>query len=168
MGTRVPDNDADGPGTYPWTNASNATASDNSYAVSASSIPSSDFMDWLKASNFGFSIPSHATLDGIEVTVELKAAASGDTVDFNCVLVIGNATTGAFRNHLNQSPPTSDTTFTFGGASDKWGASPSIANINSSTFGVMFRARTPAAGGDPTLNNAIQVDHITMKIYYRA
>ena len=57
-------------GTQAWANPSNAGSSNDSYATRTLSGVS----DYLRATNFGFAIPSGATIDGILVEVEKRAA----------------------------------------------------------------------------------------------
>jgi len=75
----MPDTGAISPGTLAddaavgavaWTNPGNAASSDNAYAVfSTSGVQQSHY---LKATNFGFSIPAGATIDGVAVSIERK------------------------------------------------------------------------------------------------
>jgi hypothetical protein len=60
-------------GTVAWTNPTNAGASDNSYATIGTSGRCGVFTGhYLKATNFGFSIPVGATITGILVEIERK------------------------------------------------------------------------------------------------
>ena len=65
-------------GTRPWDNPDYAKASDNAYAIATdyNDIKPS-YSHYLKATNFGFSIPSGATINGI--LVEFERWATGDT-----------------------------------------------------------------------------------------
>ena len=53
-----------------WSNPSNATASNDSYATCT--FTSQTYSDPLDADNFSFSIPTDATITGIKVTIERK------------------------------------------------------------------------------------------------
>ena len=55
-----------------WSNPGNITASDNSYATAQKAGGTGGSIQYLKASSFGFSIDSGATIDGIEVLIERK------------------------------------------------------------------------------------------------
>lgn len=57
-----------------WSNPSNALASDNAYATESSDN------DEQRYSNFNFSIPSGATINGIEVQLEAFASVSSETL----------------------------------------------------------------------------------------
>ena len=65
--------DSDATGTVAWTNPMNATTSDNVYATI--SCPTG-ISHYLKATNFGFSIPTGATINGIVVEIERKQSGS--------------------------------------------------------------------------------------------
>jgi len=72
-----------------WSNPTNVTASDNSYAsVSLSFLVVSDA---LVATNFGFSIPVTATVDGITVSIEKNG--TGYTSDLAIQLTKNGTTT---------------------------------------------------------------------------
>jgi type II secretory pathway pseudopilin PulG len=75
-GTLANDNST---GTVAWSNPQNAAASDDSYATSTSS--GSQLTYYLKATNFGFSLPSDSTISGIEAGVERKFSSSGSGND---------------------------------------------------------------------------------------
>ena len=59
-----------------WTSADNAKLSDNAYAtvVLSKSPTSSNGSYYLKATNFGFSIPASATINGITASIEKKSS----------------------------------------------------------------------------------------------
>jgi hypothetical protein len=56
-----------------WTNVSNAYTSDNQYATSSTNGQTEEY------SNFSFSIPSNATITGVQVTTEAKISAGVPT-----------------------------------------------------------------------------------------
>ena len=70
--------DDDTSGTETWSDPTNAAASDDSYATNSRSGTSVQ-THRLKATNFGFSIPTGATIEGIEVSVERKADRNSPT-----------------------------------------------------------------------------------------
>lgn len=139
-------------GTAAWSFTAHVAASDDSYAVA--SVPS----QYLKATNFGFSLPPAAKVEGITVTVE-KSSAGGTVFDASVRIVKGGTVTGAER----KEPPTNfwpmtDVVVTYGGSSDLWGESWTAAQINAAGFGVAV------AGGDSFDSAAI--DHITITVTY--
>lgn len=58
-------------GTITWSNPGNITASDNTYATNLTGCITS-VSHYLKATNFGFSVPAGATITGITVEIERK------------------------------------------------------------------------------------------------
>jgi hypothetical protein len=56
-------------GTVSWVNANNAASSNNSYSTVTNGVS-----NFIKLSNFGFSIPAGSTINGITLEVERKAA----------------------------------------------------------------------------------------------
>mgnify|MGYP003557001264 FL=1 len=80
-------------GAVAWSNPGNASASDGSWAtavIGAAVTPS----EYLKVTNFGFSIPSGATIDGIAVSVERSATQSNRVAD-NAVRIVKGGTIGS-------------------------------------------------------------------------
>ena len=114
---------------------------------------------YLKASNFGFSIPSTAVITGITADVERKASAdSGNdyAADHEIKLIAGftiSPTNYATTAHW----PTANTFTTYGG--DLWGMELEPADVNSSGFGVLVSAN---------VNNGVtaSVDHIRVTVSY--
>lgn len=145
-----------------WTNPSNIGASDNSYAV-ATSIPNGGNSYDLRATNFGFTsadIPAGSTIDGIEVDVEAKADnASRGYIS----AALRNVTGGSAKrvppgggNYLT----TSDVTETLGGASDKWGATVTQANVLNAAFGVNLIANCDSS------TVTVSVDFVRLRVHY--
>jgi hypothetical protein len=113
----------------------------------------------VQATNFGFAIPSGATIDGVEVGVEFRVTGGTWNVTaqlYNASAVIGSSKTGA------NTSSTTDITQTFGGASDLWGATLTRDIVNGSGYGVdVLATRVSGAGGA-----RLQMDHVQMRITY--
>lgn len=143
-------------GSTAWSNPTNAAASDDSRATCGGvSGPS----HYLKATNFGFSIPSSATIVGIEVSIERSAASASPAVTDNRVNLVLAGTIQSYNNADPDQWPTSDAAEIHGGATDLWnqvGLTP--ADINDSGFGCALSANMA--------NNTARVDHITITVYY--
>jgi len=149
-----------GIGTRAWSNATNVGASDNTYATAFHLAGGTT--QYLKATNFGFSIPSGATIDGIEVTIE-AATYAGSTRDSTVSLVKGGTISGSNLG-TNTSWTTSDSIRTYGGPSQLWGLSWTDTDINASTFGVAYSS--VMAGGKSGGGN--RCDAMTITVYYTA
>lgn len=139
----------------PWTNPGNAAASDNAYAtVTANSTGTNA----LEASNFGFTIPTGATVDGILVEIEAHASASGSVGTGTYVLKGGSQSP---NQNNGGALTTTDAYYSMGSATDKWSFTWTPADINASTFGVRFEP-----GGTFATGKTISVDHIRVTVYY--
>src|SRR5574343_1330506 len=105
-----------------WTNPTNAQgAGDDSYATAALGTSSTaKYSDFLKAVDFDFAIPATATIDGVTVTVEGKAAATNSVYLYGAYLVVNNEIQDTRRYNSNKWT-TSDASYTAGGATDIWG-----------------------------------------------
>jgi len=146
-------------GTVAWSNPANAQYSDNVYA--SVTLNSGIISHYLKATGFGFSIPSNATINGILVEVERKAAA-GTIGDYSVKLVKGGAISGNNKADTTNNWPTTDTYKSYGGSTDLWGLSWTAADINASNFGMAIACRGYAA------NSISYIDHIRITVYYTA
>ena len=149
-----------------WSNPGNITASDNSYATAQKSGGMSGGVQYLKASNFGFSIDSGATIDGIEVLIERKdAGGSFADTEIKILNGDGSAGVGSTNRSAGAAWPTSDTTATFGSSSDSWGETWTPAKINSSNFGVQIRCDASPSFG---VTDTASVDHVQITVHYTA
>ena len=160
-GTVVNDNSV---GTVAWSNPDNAKAGDDSYASVLEYINTID-THYLKATNFGFSIPTGNVISGIEVRVE-KRATSDDgyswAVDNKVKLALPTTGEGSGdKANTTTHYPTSDSYITYGGSSDKWNESLTYSTINSSDFGILFSSHLII---DHSMS--VYVDHIQIKVYY--
>lgn len=138
-----------------WTDPGNITADDATNA--SSSVFASATSDDLKASNFGFSIPGGATIDGIEVRAQLAASFGPDNYVY--VNVGKDDSTLATNKNPGVATTTTPTNYDSGGSSDLWGLSWTAAEINASTFQVRIRTQNGSF-----LNSLC--DAIWAKIYY--
>src|ERR1051326_3168009 len=140
------------------TNPGNAAADDGSLAT-INLIAGGDSQQ-LRATNFGFSIPTGNNIDGIQVDVKWDDS-TGNSVDISAILVVSGAEVGfSFANGVNQS---SLAYLTYGGPTSTWGAGLTVANINDSTFGFDFGVENQ--GGTTGFP---EVDHIRITVYYSA
>jgi len=93
--------------------------------------------DYIKSTNFGFNIPSNATINGIKIRIKTFQDGSGN-LDTEVKLVIGGAIQTVNRGTNSDVFDDSFPYYSYGGEYDLWdgGLTPSI--INSSDFGVVF------------------------------
>ena len=144
-------------GVRAWTNTGNITASDN---IKASTVMTGIQLNtqYLKATNFGFSIPSGATINGITVVIEKQGTG---TDDYRARIVKGG-TIGATDKSKAGAWGASDTSYTYGSSSDLWGETWTDTDINSSTFGFAIAGERPSF----KVAGSCAIDHITITIDY--
>ncbi|OGY31211.1 MAG: hypothetical protein A3C02_04825 [Candidatus Andersenbacteria bacterium RIFCSPHIGHO2_02_FULL_45_11] len=135
-------------GIYTWTSPSSAAGSDNTYATR--SVTNGTFTSaCLKATNFGFSIPDGATIDGVEVGIERSSTKSSGTEytrDVSTYLVKGGVPSGDNKGDTATNWPTTEASATYGGAADMWGTTLTPANVNATDFGATLNVDTKAVG----------------------
>ncbi len=127
---------------YTWTTPSNAAGSDNAYATHTSGTTNRT-TTCLKATNFGFSIPTGATIDGVVLTIEHNGSSIAGlnyVLDDSVYLVKGGIPAGSNNADLVTKWPTSDTAATYGSASDLWGTTLTYTDVNASDFGATLNA----------------------------
>lgn len=151
-------------GTIAWNNPDNAKVSDNIYAQAIHG--SGGYSHYLKATNFGFSIPTDATIDGIVVEIERSCDSSDPdfAIDSEVKIVKFNGTIGTENkaDTVNNWPIT-DTYKSYGSSSDLWSESWSASDINNSNFGVVLSVLNGNDGPELAYS---YVDHIRITIYY--
>lgn len=153
----------DNAGGNAWATPSNVTTSNNSEttAVANGTTPS----DFLRASNFGFSIPSEATIVGVVAIIEHRRSGgtTGQIVDNSVRLVdASGAETGDNKASAFTWQTTADAYDSYGDLDDLWGATLTPAVVNDTDFGVRLAIQGQAAGADRNAN----VDSIRLFVYY--
>lgn len=157
--------DEAGVGTETWTNPSNATSSNDSRAsvtVKAFVFPESHY---LKATNFGFSIPAGATIDGIVVEIERYRSGGGGAgtcADYR-VRIVKGGTIGSTDKSSGVNWTGTEAYFTYGGSSDLWGETWSESDIEDSGFGVALAVGQGSGSADDSI---CQVDHMRITVHY--
>jgi len=144
-----------------WTNPGNINSSDNSYATVNLSL-SNTSSQGLKATNFNFSLPSYASVDGIVATFQRKASIADTIRDTHVYLIKNGSVSG---NNKSQAAywSTVEGDVSFGGPADLWGNSLTASDVNSSNFGVLIAcAYYSAYAGTETA----YVDSVQLTVYY--
>lgn len=154
-----------GGGSTNWTNPGNVTTSDDNYATFFAQFDG-DFSKDLDCTNFGFSIPAGATINGIQANIERNGF---DITDLSIKLLNGDGAGGesAQDKSTGASWSSSDTVDSFGGSTDTWGETWSVSDVNSSNFGIRIQCQDNTAGIPPALGSA-QIDHVEITVYYTA
>jgi hypothetical protein len=146
-------------GTIGWTNAGNILSDNGSNAGCTSGSPGTT--NYLRGSNFGFSalVPAGATIDGIEARAERARSAGGNANDTSIRLFDANATVAGDNKSTSDAWGTLEV-FTYGGATDLWGLTPTQADVSDTDWGFGIAAVFGAGG------STVICDYLQMKIYY--
>ena len=119
---------------------------------------------YLMADQFGFAIPSTATVVGVEVNITRKATDTSAIKDSVVQLITSGAPAGVAKKSTAYWD-TSYMTITYGGPADLWGSTSAFwtpAAINSSTTGVNLKIFNDLA----VASQSVYVDFISMTVYF--
>lgn len=157
-----------GVGSFAWSSPENAASSNNVRASAGIllGVFSSANSNYLIATGFGFSIPSYASVCGVEVVVEKSAGGLGlgsSIIDNAVYLVKGGAVTGS-NQASGSNWAASDNLTTYGGSGSLWGTTWTPAEVNAGNFGLAFSARLRT--GAVSLTQNAQVDNISIVVHY--
>jgi len=144
-------------GTVAWSNPDNAKVSDDVYATAGDLYDTTSH--YLKATNFGFSIPTGATINGILVEVEAKLDTAS-SIYGSIKIVKSDATIGTTTR---ATAPNFDSTERYsksGSSTDLWGETWTSADINNANFGIAFYIQ------NNVVHRTASVDHIRITVYY--
>lgn len=144
-----------------WTSFGNISSSDNYRAYASLSAPSNLVSNCLRATDFRFSIPSSASIYGIEVKIERRASAADTVKDYEVRIVKGGIAQGPNRNDRFNYWPAADTDSSYGSSVYLWELTWTPYDINASNFGVQIQAESPDG-----INVTAEVDYIRIKVYY--
>lgn len=141
-------------GSVSWVNPNNAQVSDGVYTVASGG--SSDSSRALVATNFGFAIPTGATINGVLVEVQsLGSNGFAGTINlYSSGAPIGTGKTMTW--------PGSEAYVSYGSSVDTWSASPTYSMINNSGFGVSV----DGTSGDVAGAWSTSIDYVRITVYY--
>ena len=142
-------------GTVSWTNPNNAKANDGIYATVT--VGPATYSYLLKATNFEFSVPAGATING--VITKTEAHDTYTKYMYGAQLVKDGSLTGTARGF--DYIKTSDADYTWGNSTDLWGATLAATDVNASDFGYVHGSYGGGAWGTTT-----SVDWMRMTVYY--
>lgn len=147
-------------GTLTWTNPGNITNSDNVYATI--STTNTTTTHYLKGTNYGFSIPAGATINGITASLERKFAGGGGAVnDSRISIVKSDGSVGATNKSSGGAWPTTEGSVNYGSSADLWGETWTPSDINNSNFGFVMSAST-----SPAVSVTLSVDAYQITVDY--
>lgn len=141
-----------------WSNTSNITSEDSAEAeafAGEADVPT----HYLVATNFGFTIPSGNTINGVIFEAK-KTEHCQPSIENRIYLVKGgvistavNRSTGAYWGFGSYE--------TYGSSSDLWGTTIAYTDVNATDFGIALSAIS--AG-----NSCMGVDHVRATVHYSA
>lgn len=156
-------------GTIAWNSPSNSASQDNTYA-SCQVDGNLTTTHYLKVTNFGFAIPSGATISGIKVEVDKYSTIPAGTnhLKDSQVRIVKAGTIGSTDKSSASDWSTSDTNTydTYGGSSDLWSDTWTYSDINNSGFGFAISAQRTCSLCFADVADNVFVDHIRITIYY--
>ena len=165
--------DVSGVGTLTWSDPGNISIVGSPYATSTGGA--SAITHYLEGTDYSFNIPSGATINGIQVTINRASTRAGNCTDptnlIACAgfvdnivsLIKSGSVTGTNKAVTTTIWPTSLTTITYGSASELWGTTWTPADINNTNFGVAFSAKVTASA---LSNKTATVDYMYITVYY--
>src|SRR3989344_4118642 len=122
-------------GTVAWINPGNVMSSDDNVA-SVALTGTDEISNYLTANGFDFTgIPASANIEGIEFRIE-KSSTGAETFD-NEVRIVKNGLIGGLSNQNKADTGTwnlTDAVTTYGSATDLWGETWTIAELNNIGF----------------------------------
>ncbi len=146
-----------------WTDTDLIYSSDN-HDAKLHSFKHGETSNYLKASGFGFVIPSNATIKGITATIERQS--SGSNIYDNEVRLVTSASgavaTSSDKAKTSSWPTGSDSSMSYGASTDTWSTSWTPAQINDASFGLILSVRND----DGSHNRDLYVDTITLAVTY--
>jgi hypothetical protein len=154
-------------GTTAWSISGTALLNDAATTFASLNLSSNAASHFLILRNFGFAVPSGATINGI--TVSHRTYLGGASLlTFTARLWNGTSTT---TNNALGTAKTLATTFTntfavysAGATNDVWGATLTDTIVNSAGFGIAFNC---VATPSPT-SQLVIMDYITVTVTYTA
>ncbi len=147
-----------------WYNQSNAKTEDGLFAadsLSPVSTPYFGFSRQLFATKYGFNIAGSSTILGISVGVKRMSSLVSSLND-SIVSLTKDGSTAVGSNEASSSYwGTTNAYAYYGGSTDLWGTTWTVAEINDSTFGVDLLVKNISANS-PTAS----LDVITVTVFY--
>ena len=123
------------------TDWSNPTYIETEANAATCAVPLSGYSDWLRAKNFGFAVPTGASIVGIKAEVNRSAGIPDYIRDYSLRLVDAAGSPVGTDKASATYWPTTAATATYGGATDTWTASPTPAMVNDADFGIQLYVR---------------------------
>ena len=150
---------------YDWTNPDNIKGADGNADCLFPKDGSGTNSYRIKATNFGFDIPTGATIVGIAVEIRRQESSwNMNAYDYRVQLLDASGNlVGDNKASASEWPWSSPGTATYGGATDTWNASPTESMVEDADFGVVLSF----SGSCGTMGDQHgYVDYIRMTVTY--
>jgi len=161
-----------------WDVPSRALTNNNSKAKANDLDPAvPEVSEGLHIYDFGFDLDPQAVITGVEASIDRSVQGCGGcTVPADCIeddqlflTVDGLAVEGNNQAGLSQPtsgcwPDDSNSLVTFGGENDTWGATLGVADVESTSFGIVLSATATSSGGSSLPDAA--VDFVGITVYW--
>jgi len=153
-----------GIGTIAWQEVDEAKTKNNLHAYAEDTSGTVKTSNYLKLTNFGFNVPSDATIKGVQVKIRRyadTAPSSNYYVKDKYIFLVKN---GAIVPASNKSKGDiwgtwgTETYYSYGSSSDLWKTTLTPSDVNASNFGVAISVEI--------LNNIAYIDHVEVSIFY--
>lgn len=141
-------------GDVPWLNPGNAYASDDTFATVT--LDSPEVSEYLRVNNFGYSIPSSAIINGIEILMECESV---NNMLSSRARIIKNGNIGV-AERATGAECIDPEIYTLGTPTDLWGEAWTPDDINNSNFGFAFAMEAGLNSGQ------VDIDYISINVYY--
>ncbi len=143
-----------------WLATANALSSNN---VHTTVSVDGNFSQALACGIYGFTIPAGATILGIVVNVERHSSSTGNGGSSDYALFLSNGTVLGSNLATATIYTTTDVIEAHGGATNTWGNTWTVAQINSGSFGAQLRVTKLASAGPA---HTVSVDHMQIVVHY--
>jgi hypothetical protein len=147
-----------------WADPDNAKVDDDfNYATASTKL--GEPTEYLKCTNFGFTLPDNVIITGVEVIIQRMDGVAGDVEDYGVYLYNsgGEPLLGDNKKDPDAWPSFGlEESVLYGAANDTWGWVLYDTIVENSAFGVVISA----VGKSSTARTA-QIDYVAMKITYR-
>jgi len=150
-------------GTESWNDPENVTASDDLKA--AVDVNDFEISHYIKATDFGFSIPSDAIIEGVVVEIERRVSSnvSGSIVKDASVKLVKEGVIAGEERATGTSYTNKDINESHGSSTDLWGLVLSPADINDEDFGAAVAVTKSNSNGT---DREARIDNIRITIHY--
>src|SRR6478672_5170058 len=150
-----------GIGSVAWATPNNIVVSGDGAYATASLASTNSTSNYLQGSNYGFSIPTGAIINGFEVTINRMTTTNGGrAAKDQFVSMVKNGVVIGTNKAAATAYTSSLVVATYGSSTDTWGTTWTPADVNQTNFGAVLSAISTNS------SPVVSVDYIRIKVYY--